>query len=330
MRRFPGSRFSIACLVLALSGWPAEAAAQDASLRGRVVERGSTTVIAGATIQLSNGQQRITRADGRFEFNELRLDRYTLGASALGYRLSEVSLILRNDTTIEIQLEPAPIRLDSLVAEARIVTLSGRITDASSGRPIFDADVLLGADRRVLANANGGFRFGHVLASQPMLVEARALGYIPVQVEVVADRDTVIDFSLAVDPIAARMIEAQIARLADRVDATPHRATRITRDEVLLKSASTAFEIVQDRLGRNPIDCLFVDERVVLLEFENQLRSYLADEIEHIQIIRTREYGRQIAMVRVYTRRYMEQMIQGNVVLRPIILTWGIAQPVCR
>lgn len=53
-------------------------------------------------------------------------------------------LEVRADTMLRIELEVRPVPLDPLDVRTRFVTVRGRVTVATTGRAIFDADIIAG------------------------------------------------------------------------------------------------------------------------------------------------------------------------------------------
>jgi hypothetical protein len=300
-------------------------AAQNITVQGRVLEQGSGDPIAGATVELSGAPRVLTNRNGLFAISPVRPGRHSLTVTMIGYQRQQLTIDVLRDTTLVIEMAVQAVRVDSLTVRARFVTLRGRVTDAVSSKPIMDAQILAGRERPTLANSMGRFRAHRIPAHQPTMVQVRALGYMPVQLRLSAARDTTIDFALQVDPIGQRMISAQIQRLEDRVTKMPFLNTAITRTELMERHYNwTAADAIAYELrarGRDAI-CVFLDN-VQQQHGLLPLQLYLPDEIERIEFI---DRG---TMVRVYTRRYMQRMINGRVQLAPIVLIKELGEKGC-
>jgi hypothetical protein len=307
-------------LLLAVLAPPASrnAAAQTPTIAvgGRVIERGRSTPIAGATVEVRGVAERITDERGEFRFTDLETGTYTVRVRALGYQLLDRQLAVVADTTLTIVLDVDPVLLDSIRADARIVSLTGRVTDRTSGRAVADATVHLGPDREAVTNLAGRFRVRRIAEGYPTAVEVSALAYLPARLTVIPEEGRSIDIALEPDSVGVRMIERQVEKLHTRVEAIATSLHAIDRATLLRTPGWTARDVVVSRLPYNRrIQCLVIDERPFLGgDVRDVLRSFLAEEIERIEIL-----GRG-AMVRVYTRRFMQQMIRGA---RITHITWG-------
>ena len=81
-------------LVLTLLAF-STAAAQQATVSGRVVESGTRTGILGAAIELPGRVPALTGADGTFEITGVASGSYTLRVEALGYARASLDLVFR-------------------------------------------------------------------------------------------------------------------------------------------------------------------------------------------------------------------------------------------
>lgn len=300
----------LACVLLEAG----DAAAQDAFvLEGRLVEQADGAPIRGATVELPGRPPIQSGESGDFRFENVPRGRYTLNVEALGYEPVAIELILQSDTTVRIEMSVRPVALDSVEARARFVTFRGRVVDADSSKPIYDADVHLGLDRRTTTNANGGFRFGRVAALAPNTIEVRALGFMPVQRVIEAVDDTMLAFALEPDPIAVRMIEQQLTRLQDRLDAVPYSTVTMDREDIRLYRNWTAREVLESRVRLGLIGCLIIDEMPI--DDRGILTTYMPAELERIEILRNSLRTRGVS-VRIYTRRFLQRMVAGGIQLR--------------
>lgn len=300
----------LACTLL---GGEAVAAQESFVLEGRVVEQPDGAPIRGATVELPGRAPVQTGASGDFRFVDVPRGRYTLTVEALGYESASIELILQSDTMIAIEMKVRPVALDSVEARVRYVTFRGRVVDADSAKPIYDADVHLGLDRRTTTNANGGFRFGRVAALAPNSIEVRALGFMPVQRVIEAADDTMLAFVLEPDPIAMRMIEQQLQRLQNRLDAVPYSTVTMDREDIRMYRNWTARELLESRVRIGLIGCLIIDEMPI--DDRGILTTYLPPELERIEILRNSLRTRGVT-VRIYTRRFLQRMVAGGIQLR--------------
>jgi hypothetical protein len=295
----------------------ATAAAQDppnppAVVQGTVIGRETRAPIAGATVELTDIGGAITDDAGRFRFDRVPVGRYELTVQMLGYETQTVELPVVADTSLVIEMEVQPVALDPI--DVRTFSLRGRVVDAGSGHGIIGA-MVRAADREDDTNVIGSFRIRRLPASTPIRVGVEAFGYLPQTVELIAREDTTIRFEMEVDPIGQRMIDAQVEKLVTRSDAVPHMRSAITRDELVRRSPWSAYDILKARLGPrfNRIACLFIDD-IQRRNGTEELYSYLPEELERIEII---DNG---VMVRLYTRRQIQELVRGRVTLRPILL----------
>lgn len=106
---------SVAAALLLIA---AAAAGQQTPVRlsGRVVESGQFTPIRGATIELP-GVGRLTTDDaGAFHFNRVPAGFHRIRVQALGYETLESSIMVRGDTTMQLQLQPVPLEVEFAAA----------------------------------------------------------------------------------------------------------------------------------------------------------------------------------------------------------------------
>ncbi len=149
--------------------------------------------------------------------------------------------------------------------------------------------------------------------------------YLPAEALIETSRDTTVRFRLEPDPIAVRMIAAQVARLEERSRRNPFGRHQFDRTVMLRKRQSSAYDVIKDRLGPmriHGVRCVFIDEVERGFGME-QLKMYLPDRLERIEVLTSREHG---TMVRVYTREYIGKMVQGQRTIGPIILNRGMCR----
>ncbi len=307
---------AVAALLLTCA---AAGASGQVQLQGRVVERGTTAGLGGVSIEVSGAGRALTDSNGGFHFNGLAAGRYTLNVQGLGYRPVDLAVVLRADTSIVIELVPAPVALDTITAQARVMSIRGHVEDGATGREIIDAEVVAG-ERRASTNVAGDFRLNGLPQGQPARLSVRAFGYAPVDTVIPADTPERLRFRLRPDPIALQMIAAQVDRLDQRTLRSPFGREVIGRDELLLKMhSSTAYDVLIDHLGTfrlRRIVCVLIDDRERPYGVD-ELKSYLPDQIERMEWL-TRHPDRSI-MLRIYTRGYLQDLVAGGAKLTPLI-----------
>ena len=301
----------MAAALLAASGAPTSAQV-PITVAGRVIERGSSVPVVGATVQLRGVAERITDDAGGFVFARVDPGAHVFRIHALGYRLAEVQAVIRADTVLRIELEPQPVGLDPLRAEGRLISIGGRVTDRASGRPLVDAVAAVSRDRTETTDLRGRFEFDRIAAGMELAVEVSALGYTPVQVPVIAQRDTSLIIPLEPDPVGQRMIAQQVERIEVRSRAVSRALSALDRTTLLRLSGWTLEDVLAMRIPpTRPVLCLVIDESPFQGgRLRDVLDAYLAQEIERVEII---DRGR---MVRVYTRRFIQRLIRDRASLQ--------------
>jgi hypothetical protein len=284
-------------------------AGQNIIVQGRVVERGTAEPINAATVELSGVGRVLTNATGAFVFINAKPGRRNLKISMFGYRTFETRVDISGDTTVAVELEVEAVRVQGVTATNRTYTIKGEVLD-QKGEPVMDVDVLLGTQRKTGSNANGRFKLTRVPVGQPQLVQVRGLGLLPYAVQIDASQDTTIRVVLSPDPIGLRMIDQQITRLEVRTRGVGQSLRQVDREALMRLSTVSLYDVVVRLLppapggpGTREVPCLFIDERRSVAGMA-ELMSYLPDEIERVEII-----ARGV-MVRVYTRRYVQEMIR--------------------
>ncbi len=288
--------------------------AQTAIVQGRVVERGTGEPINGATVELSGVGRLVTNPTGAFTFASAKLGRRTLTVKMIGYRNRETRIDITGNLSVPIELEVEAVRLEGVTATNKTYTIRGDVID-QAGAPIMDVEVLLGPDRRTFSNINGRFKLSRIRVGQPQLLQVRGLGMMPFAAMVDAGRDTALRVVLAVDPVGQRMIAQQVTRLEQRTHGVPYSIQHMDRAELMRQANLTLYDLVRYRLRANvtTVPCLFIDEFRSVFGV-GELMNYLPDQIERIEIV---DRG---TMVRVYTRRYVQQMIRKRANPMPIVL----------
>jgi hypothetical protein len=208
-------------LAFAFSGsvlTPGRVVAQQSTVSGRVVDAGSGDPVAGASVELQDRRPVLTSGDGRFRIGDVATGRHSLIVRALGWNDVESALVVRGDTTVVIEMERAPVQLDTIAVESRRISIRGVVSDAATGLQLIDVDVETPPDRTTRTNIVGQFRFKDMPGNTPVSLYLQEMGYLPRTVEVTASEDTTVQIGLEIDPVAHRMMENAKARLAARAE----------------------------------------------------------------------------------------------------------------
>ena len=299
-------------------------------VQGRVFEAGGTAGIQNVVVELEGHGAVLTSADGSFRFERVEPGGYTLRVIAFGYAAESRFLAVDGDTTLTIPLEVAPVLLDPLVVQARVIDIEGRVRDPVKDFLLVDADVLTNQGRATRTDSHGRFRLEDILEEVPLRVGVRAFGYLPVDTILLPDEDESYLFDLVPDSLVERMIEVQVVRLEERAAGRRAAIMRPMNRERLLRWAghSTLRDVLESEyrsyLGR--IRCVFMDEEEIndggrLLSV---LGTTLPEEVERI------EFLFRGAMLRIYTREFIQNMIARDIELRrPSYVSLG-RLPFCR
>jgi len=312
-------------IALAAIGTAASPLLAQVDVRGRVIERGTGNAVDGASIQLGGLPVVVTTQAGEFRFRDVEPGRYELRVRALGYADHEQVLLVRRDTALSIELEVAPVPLDTIGVEGRTVTVRGLVREKGTRLGLIDVEILSSVNRSANTNAAGRFKLTRVPADLPVALQARGFGYLPFDTVVASPRDTTLTFDLDQDPLVQRAISVQVERLDTR--SRPYRTPLmpvLDREELLRNIDTTALDLIKFKYGffLGRVACILIDDRQSYNGLE-QLALFLPDELERIEVL---ERG---AMLRIYTRDYIRKMIGGGVTLaRPSMAP--SKPPLCR
>ena len=293
--------FLVASAITALHA--GTASAQTAIVKGVVVERGSGEPLNLADIELAGSPRAVTNPRGEFVFPNVKPGRRKLTVKLLGYRDYQTTLEIKGDLEVRVELEIEAVPVRGVAGGNRNYTIRGEVTEKASGDPVIDAETRLGTNRRTATNMNGNFKFSKVRVGQPVVVLVRAIGMMPADLQVDAEADTTLQFHLVPDPIGQGMLAQQVARLEKRTNGIGQSVQTIGR-ETLVRSNETMYDLVRRRLQayRRGLQCLFIDERISGVGIE-ELMLFLPQQVERVEFI---DRGK---MVRVYARRYVEDMM---------------------
>ena len=307
--------------------------AQEVSVSGVVVEAGQSSPIAAASIQFAGLAPVFTDASGRFRFNAVIAGRHTLTVSALGYHRRSLSLVIRADTALRIELDPEPFALDTLVVQPRNVTVRGTIRDSMTRQKILEAQVTEYPGFRTVGAISGAFVLRDVQRGRATTIVVEAPDYLSARIAFVPAEDTALSFELRPDPVALRMVAQQAERLDARAQTVAIPVADLDQDEIRRSGAQTVMDLlrrllppgaVPDRMpasgGSRP--CVFLDD----LPFAfSDFYGFNPDGIDRIEV-----YGHHGEMIRVYTRRYLRRLMKASNLPRVIYMNIGTGAPACR
>lgn len=318
-------------------------------IEGRIVEAGTDAGLAGATVRLDGGPTIAANIQGRFRLSQVAPGQHILTAWAYGYATRDVTLQVRADTSLVIELQPSPLPLPPLVVEGRTVTVRGEVFERSTDRRLMNVEVQVDSREETRTDVFGRFEIGEVAAGPPFRMSVRGFGFLPVEAIVSAFQDTALVFELEPDSVAQRMIDVQVRRLEERAEPLRQLVMPVLdRDFLLKRGTATALDLIRERYGNRleRIDCLLIDDvqhtiprsesilatnRRPWWERLQELSHYLAPEIERIEVL---EVGAVPPgqMLRVYTRAFIREMVDGKVELEePLYVRMaGPGGPYCR
>jgi protocatechuate 3,4-dioxygenase beta subunit/prenyltransferase beta subunit len=109
--------------------------AQPGTLRGKVFDAASNTPIKGALVFISGGPETSTGEEGVFTISGIVPGTYEVNISASGYQSQKYQIIISGSTTDMQTIFLSPISTST--------TVTGTVTDTSTGNPISNADVVI-------------------------------------------------------------------------------------------------------------------------------------------------------------------------------------------
>lgn len=294
-------------------------------VQGRIVEAAGTAGIALATVELEGVGSTLTSDSGAFRFEDVQPGGYTLRIVAFGYVSHSQYLVAERDTTLTVALQPSPLRIDSLLIELRSVAIRGEVRDREKEFSLVDIAVMTDQGVATRTDENGRFQFGRVIEGVPLHVTVRAFGYLPLDTIVHPREGTSYTLEVQADPVIEAMVAVQVERLARR--AAPRFAVgfrNLNRERLLRYAGSHAlWDVLLWELGERRLDrvaCVVIDERPYSAgpEVRAQLLHMLPEELERI------EFMFRGAMLRVYTREFMQHMIALDLELRRPFMVGGL------
>jgi len=294
------------------------------SVTGRVTDGVQGGLIAQATVTLGDSARVLTNLNGEFVIRGVRPGRYPLTVEALGYEPARTTIVVNEDVTGTVELQPQPIRLDTLGVQPARFALRGRVLDQETGRSVSYVTIQVPGYGETSSNDAGGFRIGDLARGRyPLVVEG--FGWLPLRLDVELESDTTLIARVARDPITERIIDRQEERLAERVRSIGSRVRAIAREEILESRAATPSDIVAGSvtgrivtcpgslrlscidLGRGAVEpYVYIDDRLTQCGLE-VLRAYPNASIHRIEVFRN------ASTIRAYTTWFIERMNAGHV-----------------
>lgn len=321
-------RSALWLVLLVATAAPAAGFAQTVrSVEGQVQSQSGERIV-GATVALEGVGFRITDQEGRFRFGAVTPRAYALRAEAIGYEPLTLALVVdEDDVTLTVALAVSPVQLDSLVVETRTIDVEGRVWDPTRDIPVPAADVISNQDDPTRTSWGGRFE---VRAGQDtdVRLQIRAFRYLPIDTTIAATRDLRHEFRMQDDSLVLRMIDAEVARLGERM--RPQRAVgmpAMDRADLIRWSGASVSDLLRARYPRRGrrVACVILDERDVGSSMVSPtLTTTLADEVERIEFL----YGG--GMLRIYTREFMRKMIGGGLPLVRPTMVLAFGPPLCR
>lgn len=308
-----------------------EAQVPSFTVTGHVVEGVYSTWVGGATVRLSARAPFITGSDGLFRFGNVPAGSHTLRVEALGYRTRELTLLVRADTVVTVELEVDPIRLDSLLVKPGTIDLRGTVTEALTGRGIPDAHVRAGALQEAFANGRGAFHMKDLPRGFSIPVVVTAFRFLPARISLITERDTALAIRLEPDSLGIRIFARANQALLERTASVPLSVRTIDRSLLERTPSRSVYDVIKWRNGGRDFStqCLFIDDKK---QFDTDiLGSYNASEVERIEVYRGSRMGlRRLAMIRVYTQEFVATRLgTGRPLQKILFVAGGIGPDTC-
>ncbi len=314
----------LALVVVAILVTRSDVRAQSvASVSGRVVGADTSAGITNATVELVGQGAVLTTPDGQFRFEGVLLGEYVLRVSALGYAPGSRFVDVQEDVVLDVTLEIAPLRLDSLLVVAREIDFDGRVRDPSRDTPVMDALVLTDRGHEEWSNQRGHFDIDDVLEGLPLRMRVRAFGYLPIDTMLAPDDDGRHDFDLVRDTLVERLIAMQSERIVQRAGERMYEYRPAFDRDALARysSSSNVSSIMESKYPLNilrRVFCIVLDERHVQTDQERRavLLNMFPHEIERMELLEFTIGGARTFMLRIYTRAFFQELIARNRPLR--------------
>jgi hypothetical protein len=322
-RSIPKSWAAALALLLVVGGPDAVAAQTGALVMGRVVEQGTNYEINGAVVELV-GYGRTLTSLGSFHFQEVSSGPHVIRVTAYGYEPETRDVVVDSITIVDFELRVAPIAIDSLTVDIRVMEVEARVRDAEHGFGIVDALVFTRWEM-LETDDHGRFEIESFPEGQALPLRVQAFGYLPVDTVLLPSRDSIYEFVLEEDTEVRALIDAQVERLEERVGFRWSAMLKpLNRDDLVSYAGSaTMWDVLLLRYRRwlDQVKCVVLDEQVIGLKsgpIHNTLYSaqaamtqLLPEEIERVEF---HAFGGNFggSIMRVYTRDFMRDLVVGT------------------
>jgi len=323
-RERPGFRAGLTVLAfaVALALFTSSSAAAQAghSVRGRVVERGTDRGIAQAAVSLADGRTVRTNAQGEFVLANVAPGRHGVTVEAIGYRLLRTTVIVVDDVTGTLQMDPEPVQLDTIGVRIVRRSVRGRVMVEGTTQTAPFVTVKIEGVGETSTNTSGAFRLNGLFPGR-YVVTFEGFGWLPQSVPVDVHSDTTINVTLVPDPITEANIAQQIARIDER--AKGYFPEVFDQADLMRSRAATPVETIR----LNPVPCpgsriractgtpprepfVYIDDRLVHCGL-TLLAAYPVDAIRRIELYSG-------PTIRVYSIWYIENLVARRTLL-PLI-----------
>lgn len=307
--------------LLTLAGASAEGQA-PVTLEGQVVERGTWEPLAGALVTLEGRTPVVTDRDGWFRFRNVSPGRQVLRVQGLGYLAAEQVVEVDADTAVRIELEVAPLPLPPVVARARQVDVRGVVREAATGVAASGARISVTTGGETRTSRTGRFRLREIPAEVPVTVWIEHFGFLPAVIPLEAEQDTTLEIALEPDPVAEAMIAVQMERIDRRAEGFRYDPLPVLEREDLLEYRNwLLYELIGYKLGQGMtrrIGCIVIDE-VSTQDSRSQAARFSMLTPAQVHRVEVTEYpgAARALMLRVYTRRFVQDLVNDQAELVP-------------
>jgi hypothetical protein len=248
----------------------------------------------------------------------------------MGHAPLSASIVLNGDTTVVLEIDVAPIALDTLAVQARQNRVRGVVRDKAADVWLIDAEVLATPDFQARTDQIGRFDLGKVPSGVPVTITVRSFGFLPQTVTLFPSEDTTLVFEMDEDPVVQAMIARQMKRLDERLaDKRYTPLPTLERGDLLknLNRSGTLFDVLYYKLGGAiwmRVACAIIDENQIIADWK--FGSLYPDLVHRVEILEIPGPRRRLAL-RIYTRAFVESMVNGRVgelvdrelALRPVL-----------
>lgn len=314
-------------LVAAMACAVTSAQAQTSTLSGRVVGADTNAGLTNATVELVGRGLILTTPDGSFRFDDVPVQQYALRVGALGYGSSVRIVDLRTDVVLTIALDIAPLALDSVLVDARLIDVDGRVRDPDRGVQIMDAVIVTDLGHEVRSDQRGDFDIDDVLDGSAVRLAVYAFGYLPADTTLIVNDDDRFEIDLVRDTVVERLIALQTERLVERAgDRLYEYREALVRDDLVRYSPSLNLaQIMEVKFPHGILQrvfCVVVDEEHLRTPDQvwHVMTNYFPQYVERMELL---EFAVEIPgvpgrlfMLRIYTRRFFQELITQDRPLR--------------